>query len=60
MRGLRLRDENSISINEFFKRNNCEKFIKYEREAIPAKPEKEWYREASEKQYSKCLHQKGL
>lgn len=49
-----------MSIDEFFKRRDCETLIKHEREAIPAKPEGEWYRRAEKEEYTFCIHEKGL
>ena len=40
--------------------NLCEQLIKVEREAIPAIPEREWYREAEKDEYIFCLHSNGL
>lgn len=38
----------------------CDGLLKQERPAAPAKPETEWYREAREKEYDFCIHEKGL
>lgn len=48
------------SFNNLSEEIKCEELLKHEREAVPAKPGGEWYREANEKEYNTCLHQKGL
>lgn len=39
---------------------DCDGILKYEREAIPAKPETYWYREAKKTEYDYCIHEHGL
>lgn len=45
----------------FFSAFPCETKLEKERPAIPAKPERVWYRkEADKDEYNFCIHEKGL
>lgn len=40
--------------------NACKRLLEQEREAVSAKPETYWYREAKKTEYDYCLHEHGL
>lgn len=53
-------DKSIEEMNEFYAKRDCEKLVKQEHEAILAKPENHWYREAKKTEYDFCLHEHGL
>jgi len=59
----RIFDDNGEFIDPFgglFNDWKCRDLLKKESSAVPAQPERVWYRKATDDEYDFCLHEKGL